>query len=127
MKKKTPRQKIILANDKLVREIIRNRDVVCQKSGKTERLQVCHFYSRSCLRTRWGLDNLVLLTSGNHHFWAHKYPEKFRDFMIERLGKKRFNALKKCNNDVRPMKMFELQEINRNLKDTLNSTGKFPE
>ncbi len=121
MKKKTPRQKIILANDKLVREIVRKRDKFCQRTGKTDRLQVCHFFGRGTISTRWHLDNLILFSAGSHHFWCHQHYEEFRDFMIQRLGRKRFNALNKLHKQAKPMKMFELQEINRNLKDNLNS------
>ena len=63
-KQKTARQLIIIDNDALFRKIINARDVICQKTGRPDRLQVAHFWSRGRLRTRWDLDNAVLLGAG---------------------------------------------------------------
>lgn len=83
-------------NDDIAREIVRLRDVICQKtrvSSDEAELQVAHFISRSNYHTRWDLDNLVLLAKGTHYYWAHKKYNEFREFMIGRLGSTRFNAL----------------------------------
>lgn len=83
-------------NDDIAREIVRLRDKVCQKTGKSSaevNLQVAHYLSRGNYHTRWDLDNLCLLGEGTHYFWAHKKANEFREFMIGRLGSTRFNAL----------------------------------
>jgi len=64
------RKKLILANDNLFRQIIRIRDRVCQKTGKTTNLQVAHFWRRNILRTRWNMDNACLLQGGDMQYQA---------------------------------------------------------
>ena len=107
-KPKSERQKFILANDKLFREIIRARDKVCQRKGLTTNLQVAHFWRRNILRTRWDLDNACLLNAGIHKWWAHANPQDFREFWIKRLGQKKFEALELKARFVAPVKTFDL-------------------
>ena len=107
-KPKSKRQELILANDKLFRLLILARDKCCQKTGNTERLQVHHFISRDNKRVRWEPDNGILLCSGSHKFFAHKYPEKFREWFISRLGQERFDKLILKANYVAPIKMDDL-------------------
>lgn len=120
-KPKTERQKLVKANDDLFRQIIRFRDKVCQKTGRTENLQVCHFYTRGNLRVRWDEDNACLLQGGIHIFWAHKNPQEFREFWIKRLGKEKFEALELKAHYVAPVKTQDLYFINTMLVDKLRS------
>lgn len=120
MPRKSSRQKLILANDKIFRQIIHLRDKVCQKTGKTENLQVAHFWTRSILRTRWDLDNACLLNAGTHLFWSHKYPQDFQAFWLKRLGKKKYEALELKARYVAPVKEFDLLVIHQDLKKLLS-------
>jgi hypothetical protein len=110
------RNKLILENDRLFREIIRARDKVCQMSLRKENLQVCHYWTRSILRTRWDMTNAVLLNSGKHIFFAHKYPDKFKEWFIRRIGQREFDLLEIRARYVAPVKMEDLMMINDYLK-----------
>ncbi len=96
--KKTERQKLIDACDDVFREIIRLKyKWICQMTGELLDKytgDVSHIFSRSYLRTRWDETNAVLLKKGKHKFFAHKYPEKFRDWVIARIGQEEFDRLK---------------------------------
>ena len=118
-KKTSDRKKLILENDKLFREIIHLRDRVCQKTGRNENLQVCHFYTRSNLRVRWDLMNACLLTPSAHIWWAHKNPQQFREFWIKRLGQEGFDALELKARYVAPVKTQDLLLTNFLLKKLL--------
>lgn len=120
-KSKTNRQKLIIANDDLFRQIIRIRDKVCQKTGKTTNLQVAHFWRRNILRTRWELDNACLLTGGVHLYWAHSHFQDFTAFWIKRLGQERFYRLELKARYVAPVKEIDLMMIKENLKNLLQS------
>ena len=43
---------------------------------------------------RWELDNMIALCWACHRYWAHHKYEDCRDFLIERIGQKKFDALK---------------------------------
>jgi hypothetical protein len=120
-KPKSQRQLIILANDNLFREIIRARDKVCQKTGMIHNLQVCHYFSRSNLRTRWEELNGVLINGGSHIFWCHKYPDKFREWYINRLGQEKFEALELMARYSAPVKTEFLLFMNYKLKERLKA------
>ena len=109
---KSARQKIIKKNDDLFRQIIRARDKVCQKTFRKENLQVAHFWSRTHLRVRWDLDNSCLLQGGIHLYWAHKEPQLFREFWLNRIGQQRFDELEIKARYAAPVKMEFLLAIN---------------
>ena len=94
-KPKTERQKLIERLDDIFRDIIRKR-----AGGFSEKShlsaphgQVAHWISRSNLRVRWDEDNAFFLGPGEHHWWAHKYPEKWRTWVREHIGEERFENL----------------------------------
>lgn len=116
---KSARKILIKVNDDLFRSIIRLRDKVCQKSGRSENLQVCHFYTRSNLRVRWDYDNACLLQGGLHIFWAHKNPQAFREFWLKRLGQKKFDELEMRARHVSPIKDFDLACVGAQLQKIL--------
>lgn len=120
---KTNRQKLILANDALFRQIIHLRDKVCQKTGKTDNLQVAHYWRRNILRTRWDLDNACLLGAGVHLFWAHSAHQDFQEWWRKRLGKKKYEALELKARYVAPVKEYDLLLIHYDLKKHLAKMG----
>jgi len=63
----------------------------CQKQGW---LQWCHFASRRFSALRWNLDNCFALRAGCHYGWAHQQPSEFAAWVEERLGPKRYAALR---------------------------------
>ncbi len=119
-KKKTQRQLLIRQNDDLARQIALLRDdATCQRTYRKANIQVCHVFSRSNLRLRWELDNLVCLNAGVHLYWAHKEPLEFFEWIEERLGKHRFEVLKLKKRYHSPVRMDEILGWNLLLKNTL--------
>jgi hypothetical protein len=95
---KSPRKSIIYQLDDIFREIIRLRDdFTCQRTGNKGdkyNIDVAHFYSRDYKRIRWDLDNACCLGKGVHKFWAHKKPQEFSEWWLERIGEEAFERLK---------------------------------
>lgn len=90
--------------DKLFSDYIRRRDdATCQRCKKkfelpTSYLHAAHFYGRRGKSTRFDEDNVVSLCGtigfpGGCHGYYADHPGEFKDFMLARLGQKRFDAL----------------------------------
>ena len=91
---KPNRRDLIKVADKLVSEIVRLRDGnKCQRCGRPGN-NAHHIFSRKYLQTRHVLENLILLCFACHIHIAHGEPEKFRDFIIQRIGHVAFDRLK---------------------------------
>jgi len=82
--------------DKLCSEIVRKRGK-CERCGSRNNIQCCHIFSRTYNNTRWDIENLVALCAGCH-FWSHKNPILFGEFIIQYLGTKRYELLKEAHN-----------------------------
>ncbi len=97
------RKKQIKINDDLCREICRIRDKVCVHCGRPPKdgrqMDWTHFITRGNHHTRWNADNSFMSHSGCHSNFFHKHPEKFVDFMQQRLGD-RYWLLRKAANDT---------------------------
>jgi len=101
--------------------IVRNRDKVCQRTGKTKNLQVAHWKTRGNLSLRWDLDNVVLLNAGKHIWWAHTKPEEFKEFMIKRLGLEKAEQLDlKARYRPSPIRLSDLVLIKIYLEQVLD-------
>ena len=121
-RKKSPRQILIRQCDDLVRLIVRARDKVCQRTGKTKNLQVAHYKTRGNLSLRWDLNNVILLNAGIHYWWAHTKPEEFRAFMIERLGLEKVEQLDlKARYRPSPIRLSDLMLIKLGLEQELTN------
>lgn len=81
--------------DKLCSEIVRKRGA-CQKCRNLLTLQSCHIFSRVYLNTRWDMNNLICLCA-SCHFWAHKNPILFTEFVKELLGEEKYELLKESH------------------------------
>jgi len=113
------RSNLIKDCDDLFRQIIKLRDKVCQKTGNTNNLQVCHYYTRGNLRLRWDFDNTCLLNAGVHKWWAHVHIEEFRDWWKERLGEDKFQQLIIRGRCKGSLKTHEIKAIKIWLKQKL--------
>ena len=120
MARKTERQILIKQLDDIVRQIVRLRDKVCQKTGKTDDLQCAHMISRKNHHLRWNLDNVVLLQKGTHYFWAHVKYSQFRDFMIQRIGLEKVEWLEMQDRIYcKPIYTSDLKALRLDLLDKL--------
>ena len=116
---KTERQVLIDELDQLVRDILALRDKVCQMSGATKGLNVCHFISRAVLACRWDLDNVILATSGINNFWMPKYKTRYRDFMVRRIGEDKVIQLEWKERKPAPIYTCDLKLLKKDLLDKL--------
>jgi len=109
--------KITLRNklDKIVSEIVRSR-AKCQMCGRENNLQCCHIFSRTYNNTRWSLDNLLCLCA-SCHFFTHKNPVLFGDFVRTILGKEKYELLKEARNQITQFTIEDLQIKYQALKE----------
>lgn len=67
---------------------IRNNRAECQASQKVDGvkcggpLQTAHIENRANIRLRWDVMNVLCLCFG-HHFWFHRNPTRFVEFLIK--------------------------------------------
>lgn len=86
--------------DDIFSRFVRERDGwQCQRCRRFYRhapggLDCAHIFTRSRHNTRWLSKNAIALCKGCHKFWAHKYPDQFRDWNIERMGEVEYTALR---------------------------------
>lgn len=74
---------------------IRKRDQTCRRCGGNGGLQAAHIFSRGNLTTRWDKENGLGLCYACHIHWAHRKPVEFALWVIDLLGRKKFQELKK--------------------------------
>jgi hypothetical protein len=76
---------------------IRSRDGRCLRCGTTEQLTNSHFWQRNKSALRYEPDNCITLCRYRCHFfgWETEKQGEYRDFMIKRLGQKRYDELQK--------------------------------
>jgi 5-methylcytosine-specific restriction endonuclease McrA len=102
--------------DKLCSEIVRSKGV-CERCGSVKSLQCCHIFSRTYRSTRWDLDNLICMCA-KCHFWSHKNPTLFTDWVYETRGqqylilKEKFREITKLSEDDLQIAYEVLKEIN---------------
>ena len=80
-----------------------------------------HIFTRTHRGTRWDQENLICLCWAHHHYMAHgRDTEKFRDFVIDRMGKKEFETLKVKAYTTTKYTVKELMFLKQILKAELN-------
>jgi hypothetical protein len=107
-----PTRKTLKANlDREFSKVVRKLGE-CERCGNTETLQCAHFISRANLQIRWDKDNANCFCAGCH-FWSHQRPDGFVEFMQQKLGEKRYKALRERSMGARyldlPMMLKELK------------------
>lgn len=83
--------------DKKFSKWIRERDGRCLRCGTKENLSCSHFWSRNKSALRYEPDNCITLCTWKCHIygWEKEKQGVYRDFMLRRLGQKRYDELKK--------------------------------
>ena len=106
---KTSISKKALGNklDKLFSKVIRKRGH-CERCGSTRNLQTAHIFSRTYRNTRWDTSNALCLCAGCH-FWGHKNPILFTEFVHEHLGRDNYEVLKEAHNQIYKGTVEDLQ------------------
>lgn len=121
MKRKptTDRKKLENQLDKLFSQAVIARDKKCKVSGSEERLTVHHIRSRSHKITRWNLENGICL-SWRVHFLQKANPELFHDKIIECIGQKEYDRIKKLSGMTYKWSLEELERIKEQLKEAIS-------
>ena len=72
---------------------------VCQHCGSDRALNGAHIFGKKAHpAVRHDVENGVTLCWPCHRWWAHQEPVEFSEFVVGRLGRRRFNALRKRAN-----------------------------
>ena len=101
--KKTLRNKL----DRLFSLVVRGRGK-CEKCGSKHELQTAHIFSRTYNSTRWDLDNALCLCV-SCHFFFHKNPILFGEFVKEFLPENLYEVLKEKRNFISKYTIEDLQ------------------
>lgn len=91
--------------DRKFSERIRNRDGRCQRPLCPNRtlppalLTCSHFFNRAIWSLRYNEDNCITLCRWCHYqapdCWERQKKTAYKEYMVKRLGKRRFNALER--------------------------------
>jgi hypothetical protein len=93
----------IFPSDSIWSKYIRTRDNwTCQRCDKkyappTSALHCSHFWSRGAWSVRFDEDNCQALCYGCHSYLGGN-PQEHREFILNKLGQERFDALQKRRN-----------------------------
>ena len=93
--------------DKICPNIVRKRGR-CEKCLSKNNLQCCHIFSRTYNNTRWDLENLLCLCA-SCHFYFHKNPILFGEWVREYLGEDRYELLKEAHREIAKFTIEDLQ------------------
>ena len=95
--------------------------VICSKgfdpTSSTSRMGIhcSHYHGRGKWATRYDLDNCTALCYGCHRFLGGR-PLEHTEFMIKRLGKKKFKELNTRSNIIKKKRDFINKEFRKELK-----------
>jgi hypothetical protein len=104
--------------DKIVSELVRKRGK-CEHCDDKKTLQCCHIFSRTYNNTRWDLGNLLCLCA-SCHFYFHKNPIAFVEFVNSYLGDNKYELLKEAHNQEARFTIIDLEIKYNILKEMLN-------
>lgn len=107
---KTEKRKLEDKLDAEVRRVVKTLYPHCAYCPRTN-VQTCHIFSRSHKSTRWDMENIIGLCYGHHIYFAHKEPEKFREWLIARMGLKKYKALYKKAYQPKQWTITELKNL----------------
>ena len=119
MKKPIPKKKKLENEcDKLWSQCVIARDGTCRGTNSSDRLSAHHIRSRTHRSTRWDLDNGLCL-SWRVHFLQEANPERFQDLIINIIGDKKYQALKRKSLQVVDYTTADLEQIKQDLTNKL--------
>lgn len=110
------RSTIVNKLDKLCSKIVRSRGR-CEKCGMTnkEQFQCCHIYSRTYQSVRFYLPNLLNMCA-SCHFFSHKNPILFTEFVKKHLGETEYELLKSVAVPISKFTIKDLENIYEELQ-----------
>lgn len=118
--RKITRKGIVRKLDKLVGDIVKERDRKCVCCGSTNYLQPGHLFSRVAYSTRWDLMN-VYCQCRNCNL-KHEYdPYPLTNYFIKLWGKKAWDTLHFRYVTPHKFKTFELELLYETLRKELKN------
>ena len=117
MARKPKKRSLKCKLDKVVSQIVRTRGK-CERCGVVNQLQCCHIFSRTYMSVRFFLTNLLCLCAGCH-FWAHKNPILFAEFVKKYFGKYKYTQLKLKARMIKKWSISELEVLLETLEERL--------
>lgn len=111
--------------DKICSQIVRSRGY-CERCGpgiykEYSELQCAHSFSRTYRNTRWLLLNLTCLCA-SCHFWAHRNPILFTEWLKEHLGDHKYIELKNTALAIKRWTVQEMLELHDSLSNLFTRT-----
>ncbi len=108
--RKITRKGVVRKLDKLVGDIVKQRDGLCVTCGSMNNLQPGHLFSRVAYSTRWDLNNTYCQCRNCN--LKHEYdPYPLTNYFIEIWGRKKLDALHRQYVTPRKFKTYELEEL----------------
>lgn len=119
---KTKRQKIVKKLDKITTEIVRRRDVTCQKCGRFcsgSNAHKSHIKSKGAYpHLQFDLQNVMLLCYHCHINWWHKEPTE-AGLWFKKTFPERYKYLEKAKQDKNHYMESDLEEMYERYKEML--------
>src|SRR3990167_389776 len=112
LKSKKPTKK---EADKLFSLLIRKRGK-CERCNSKFNLQCAHIISRRYFSTRFDIENAIPLCQRCHFFYTY-HPIEWENWIINRIGNKRFQELKR---KALSLKRIDYKELINELKRKLD-------
>lgn len=81
--------------DSLFSLFIRKRDGKCLRCGTKDNLTNSHYWRRGHSGTRFDPENCIALCQDCHSLWENLKNDTYQQFMLDWLGKERYDALEK--------------------------------
>ena len=120
MTRKITRKGLVRKLDKVVFELVKQRDRVCITCGSRSNPTSSHLFSRKAFSTRWDLMNVYLQCwPENFKHTAHD-PYPLTRYFIGKFGKRKYDELHRRFVTPRKFKDFELEELHEELTKQLN-------
>lgn len=105
--------------DKLFSEKVRSLGYClwCNRRPPVVQLQCAHIMSRRFLSTRWDFNNAMCLCAGCHRK-GHDRPLEFAELVRQVKGQEAYDELiYKAKNVTRQMKLYDYQDLVKELRD----------
>lgn len=81
--------------DKKFSVYIRTRDPKCMRCNREATSDCSHFWGRGHSATRYDPENCIGLCRPCHDYWEHQKNYEYKEWMLDWLGKKRYEALER--------------------------------
>lgn len=74
----------------------------CKNQPGFKGLQCSHFWGRNHSSTRYDFDNCDCFCAGTHFMWEGEKAGCYREYMLKKLGKKKYKLLEEKHNKMMP-------------------------